>query len=65
LTKGPIDEIEQFAYLGSVLSIRGGTEQDVEARVGKARTVLGAMDNLWKSKTIGWATKIRIFNCNM
>jgi len=40
----------EFTYLGSVLTTTGGTEQDVEARLGKARTVYRAMDKLWKSK---------------
>ena len=49
--------------LGSVVlvSTRRGTEQYVEARLGKARTVFTAMDILWKSKTIGRSTKGRIF----
>ena len=37
LTKGPIAEVEEFTYLGSVVSTTGGTDQDVEARLGKAR----------------------------
>ena len=44
LTKGPTDEIEEFTYLGSVVSTRGGTEQNVDARMGKARTALRSMD---------------------
>jgi len=60
-----IEEIEEFTYLVSVLTttcVTGGTEQDVEARLGKARTVYRAMDKLWKSKIIGRATKVKIFN---
>ena len=44
LTKGPTDEIEEFTYLGSVVSTRRGTEQNVDARMGKARTALRSMD---------------------
>ena len=65
VTNGPIDEVEEFTYLGTVVSTRGGTEQDVEARFGKARTVFRAMDKLRKSKTIGWATKVTIFNSSV
>ena len=65
LTNGPIDEVEQFTYLGSVVSTTGGTDQDVEARLGKARSTFQAMDRLRKSKIIGRTTKVKIFNCNM
>jgi len=33
--------------------------------LGKARTVFSATDKLWKSKIIGKATKIRIFNSDV
>jgi len=46
VTNGPIDEVEEFTYLGTVVSTREGTEQDVEARLGKARTAFRAMDKL-------------------
>ena len=39
LTKGPTDKVEEFTYLGSVISITGGSEQDVEAILGNAKTV--------------------------
>ena len=38
------------------------TEQDVEARLGKARTVYRAIDKWWKTKIIGRAAKVTIFN---
>ena len=50
---------------GSVVSNTGGTDQDVEARFGKARSAFWAMDNLWKSEIIGKVTKVKIFNSNM
>ena len=33
-----IEEVESFSYLGSVVSISGGTDADVAARINKART---------------------------
>jgi len=42
--KGPIDEVEEFTHLGSVVSTRGATEQDVEARLGKTRAVFRVME---------------------
>ena len=47
------------------MDVTGGTEQDVEGRLGKARSTIKAMDKLWKSKIIGRATTIKIFNSNV
>jgi len=52
LTKGPIDEVEEFTYLGSVLSTTQGSEQDVEARLGKARTVFRRWINCGNPKSL-------------
>ena len=65
LTKGPIEEVEEFTYLGSVVSTTGGTDQDVEARLGKARVAFIAMDKLWSSQVFERATKVKIFNSNV
>jgi len=65
LTKGPVEEVEEFTYLGSVVSTTGGTDQDVEARLGKARVAFRAMDKLWTSQVFGRATKAKIFNSNV
>jgi len=65
LANGSIDEVQEFTYLGSVVDVTEGTEQDVEVRLGKARLTFKAMDKLWKSKIIGRATTIKIFNSNV
>jgi len=65
LTKGPIEEVEEFMYLGSVLSTTGGTDQDVEARLGKARLDFRSMNRLWTSPIFGRATKVKIFNSSV
>jgi len=43
----------------------GGTDRDVEARLGKARGAFQSMDRLWRSKIIGRAAKIKIFNSSV
>jgi len=62
LTKGPVEEVVEFTYLGSVVSTTGGTDQDVKARLGKARLAFRAMDKLWTSQIFKRATKMKIFN---
>ena len=33
-----IEDVTSFTYLGSVINITGGTDEDVMARIGKARS---------------------------
>ena len=32
-----VEDVSQFTYIGSVVSKTGGTEEDIQARIGKAR----------------------------
>ena len=60
-----LDEVTYFTYLGSVVDIQGGTEADVKARIGKARTAFLQLKNVWSSRDLTLQTKIRIFNSNV
>ncbi|KAJ8356884.1 hypothetical protein SKAU_G00196780 [Synaphobranchus kaupii] len=61
----PIKEVESFLYLGSVVDKKGGTDRDVTARTGKARAAFVMLKNIWASREISMATKMRIFNSNV
>jgi len=63
--KGPIEEMEEFVYLGSVVSTTGGIDQDVEARLRKARLAFRAIDKRLTSQIFEKATKEKIFNSSM
>jgi hypothetical protein len=56
--KGQNLEEETFTYLGSKVNIGGGAEEDVKARIGKARAVFGMLSMIWKSKTLSTTTSI-------
>ena len=56
----PIREVESFVYLGSVVDHQGGTDRDVTARIGKARTAFVMLKNIWASEGISMRTKLRI-----
>ena len=60
-----VEEVQQFTYLGSIVSTDGGTEEDVKSRLGKARVAFHMLDNLWKSKVISRHTKLKISNSNV
>ena len=61
----PLEEVDSFTYLGSIIDRDGGTDADVKARIGKARGAFIQLRNIWKSGVIGKRTKIRIFNSNV
>ena len=60
-----IDEVEDFVYLKSKISWDGGSDRDIQVRVGKARTAFTILTPVWKSKVISRKTKLRIFNTNV
>jgi len=56
LANQDIEDVTSFTYLGSVINITGGTDEDVLVRIGKARSGFNILTT---------ATKIRIFNSNV
>jgi len=60
-----IDEVEEFAYLGSNISKDGGSDRDIQLRIGKARTAFIMLSPVWKSKTISKKTKLRTLNTHV
>ena len=65
LGETPLEDVDKFTYLGSVVDVRGGTDADIKSRIGKARTAFRMLRNVWTSKVISRRTKIRIFNSNI
>jgi len=45
-----IEDLTSFTYLGSVINITGGTDEDVLARTGKARSAFNILGNIWRSR---------------
>ena len=61
----PINEVESFVYLGSIIDEKGGTDKDLSARIGKARGAFVMLRNIWSSRKINTRTKLRIFKTNV
>ena len=60
-----VKEVESFVYLGSVVDKKGGSDQDVKARVGKARGAFVLLKKIWGSTEISTGTKLGIFNSDV
>lgn len=65
LKTGDIEEVTSFTYLGSVVSATGGTEEDIKARLNKARVSFRSLDRIWRSSVVSRSTKLRIFRSNV
>ena len=61
----PLEEVDHFTYLGSVVDTQGGTEADVKAMLVKARMAFLQLKNIWNSDVLSLKNKIRIFNTNV
>lgn len=60
-----IEEVQDFAYLGSAVSTEGGTDQDIRIRIGKAAGVFNTLRSIWRSTKLSLTTKLRIYNSNV
>ncbi|VDP30749.1 unnamed protein product [Schistosoma margrebowiei] len=60
-----MEDVESFTYLGSIIDEQGGSDADVKARIGKARTAFLQLKNIWNSKQLSTNIKLRIFNTNV
>ena len=62
LNEEPLEETDSFTYLGSTINKNGGTEEDVKARIQKARVAFIMLRKIWRAKHININTKLKIFN---
>ena len=60
-----VEDVNEFTYLGSVISTSGGTDEDIQSRKRKAQKVFAILKPVWRSKALRTNTKIRIFNSNV
>ncbi|VDP60781.1 unnamed protein product [Schistosoma curassoni] len=59
------EDVKSFTNLGSIIDEHGGSDVDVKARIGKARTAYLQLRNIWNSKQLSTNTKVRIFSTNV
>jgi hypothetical protein len=59
------EEVGSFVYLGSVVSVTGGTEEDVASRIKKANGVFVQLYPVWRNYNVSKGVKIQIFNTNV
>jgi len=56
-----VETVEEFCYLGSVISDNSSCDKDIKTRLGKANSVFGRLNAIWKSRDLNCNIKIRIY----
>lgn len=57
-----LDDVDQFTYLGAIVSNKGGSEVDIAHRIGKARNTFNSLYRVWRSSSLARPLKLRIFD---
>ena len=57
--------MDSFNYLSNIVDVLGGTEEDIQNRIHKARQAFSSLNKLWNTEQIGLSSKLRIFKSNV
>ena len=55
--------VNKFSYLGSLITNKGGCEQEIRRRLTMARTATVKLTKIWKDTSVTKNTKLKIVNC--
>ena len=56
-----LEDVEKFIYLGATVCKQGGGDEDIKARLGKARGAFVKLNRVWNSSNVSRKTKIRLY----
>ncbi|VDP03499.1 unnamed protein product [Schistosoma curassoni] len=65
LDGGTLEDVESFTYLSSIIDERGGSDANVNVRIGKARTAVLQMKDIWNSKQLSTNIRVTIVKTNV
>ena len=57
-----LEFVDDFTYLGSLISKDSGAQKDIKARLRKAQGAFIRLRSIWKSKQYSLKSKIRLYN---
>ncbi|CAG2258040.1 unnamed protein product [Mytilus edulis] len=60
-----VEDVQQFTYLGSIVSTSGGTDEDISARKTKAQQFFSMLEPVWRRNALKTSTELRIFTTNV
>ena len=56
-----IEDVDEFTYLGAVVSKEGGGGKDMDSRLNKARAAFTKLNKVWNSNQISRKTKTKLY----
>ena len=56
-----IEDVDEFTYLGAVVSKEGGGGKDMDSRLNKARAAFTKLNKVWNSNQTSRNTKIKLY----
>jgi hypothetical protein len=59
------EDVNEYSYLGSIVTGGGGADEDVTNRIKKANMAFVQLYRVWKNKNIRMKTKLNFFNGNV
>jgi len=59
----PLEQMDQFTYLGSVVTTDAKSDQEIKRRIGIAKTAYKKMTRVLESKSVTTATRLRLLKC--
>ena len=62
LNEHPVEEVNQFTYLGSEKCKDGGNDADVDCRFRKAKGAFGILSPIWRDSSFPNNVKVYFFN---
>lgn len=65
LNNTPIEQVDEFNFLGSIIASDGSFDGEIKMRIRKAATKRGKLTNVWNSNTISTKTKLLIFKATV
>ena len=60
-----LEDVEEFIYLGSIMSKSNATVKDITNRRQKAKSSFVQLNKIWRSPNISEKTKIKIYHSNV
>ncbi len=61
----PLEFVEDFTYLGSLISKDSGASKDIKTRLGKAQSAFCQLWPIWRSKQYSLKMKMLLYNSNV
>ena len=60
-----VTDVDDFVYLGSKITQTEGTNEEIKARLKKARQAFAMLRPVWRANSISTKTKLKIINSNV